>query len=339
MSNPRPTARVLIVEDDPSSRALLVHLLTREGYRPIAVGDGRDGLRAAREDEPDLVLLDISLPGLNGFEICRALRSDPRTLMLPIILLTAHTSVDDVVTGLDAGADDFLRKPFERAELLARMRSVLRLADAMREVEGAHGVIAALANAVEAKDELTEQHCQRLSALAHRLGGEIGLASSELRAVIFGAVLHDVGKIGIRDAILTKPGPLTAEEWQEMRRHPLIGERICEPLVTSREFAPIIRHHHERWDGKGYPDGLRGDAIPIGARIVGVADAFDAMVHARPYRAARTVEQAVEELRRESGRQFDPTLVAAFVPLVEARPTGVGEGFGLGALPGLGLAH
>ncbi|HLX33998.1 MAG TPA: HD domain-containing phosphohydrolase [Candidatus Limnocylindrales bacterium] len=318
MPNGRFRPRVLVVEDDVANRALLTHLLTRAGYEALAVSDGRDGLRAALEDHPSLVLLDVELPGMNGFDVCRALRADPRTVALPIILLTGRSSGGDVVAGLDAGADDFLRKPYDQAELMARVRSVLRLADAMAEIDGAHGVIAALANAVEAKDAITEQHCQRLASLAHRLGTAVELEPAALRALTFGAMLHDIGKIGVRDEILTKPGPLTREEWADMRMHPLIGERICEPLALSRAFGPIIRNHHEHWDGGGYPDGLRGDRIPVGARIVGVVDAYDAMVHARPYRPARDPEVALAELRRGAGRQFDPGLVPVFVQLILA---------------------
>jgi putative two-component system response regulator len=308
--------RVLVVEDDAANRALLTTLLTKAGYDPIDVATGPDGLRAAVEEAPDLLLLDVELPGMNGFDICRALRADPRTGALPIILLTGRGAIGDVVAGLDAGADDFLRKPYDRAELMARIRSVMRLSDALAEVEGATGVIAALANAVEAKDAVTEAHCERLAALAHRLGTAVELDAAELRALAYGAILHDIGKIGVRDAILTKPGPLTRAEWADMRLHPLIGERICEPLAVSRAFGPIVRNHHERWDGRGYPDGLRAEDIPIGARIVGVVDAFDAMIHARPYRAPRSVDQALAELRRGSGAQFDPALVPVFIRLI-----------------------
>ena len=308
---------VLVAEDDDANRSLLSRLLDRGGYRSIAVGDGRDAVRAAIDDAPDLVLLDVGLPGLNGLEVCRRLRADPRTVALPIILVTGQASSRDVVGGLDAGADDFVRKPYDEAELMARVRSVLRLAKVTAEMVGAHGVIAALANAVEAKDSTTELHCQRLAGLAHQLGMQVGLEPAALKGLVFGALLHDIGKIGVSDAILTKPGPLTRQEWAEMRLHPLIGERICEPLATASQFAPIVRHHHERWDGQGYPDGLRGERIPMGARIVGLVDAFDAIIHERPYRPARSVDEAIGELRRQAGAQFDPELVPLFLPLIE----------------------
>ena len=311
------TPTVLVIEDDPANRALLTALLERAGYRAVTASDGPSGLAAALEIAPDLVLLDVGLPGMDGLEICRRLRADPRTVTLPVVLLTGRTSVDDVVAGLDAGADDFLAKPFREAELLARLRSARRLALVVAEMESAQGVVAALANAVEAKDSMTEHHCQRLAGLAHQLATAAGLDPVSVKGIVFGALLHDIGKIGVSDLVLKKPGELTDDEWIEMRRHPIIGEQICRPLASSREFAPIVRHHHERWDGAGYPDRLKGHEIPIGARIVGLVDAFDAIIHERPYREGQTLDNAVEEIAAEAGRQFDPDLVERFATIVE----------------------
>jgi putative two-component system response regulator len=277
-----------------------------------ATGDGEAGLRAVATTRPDLVLLDVGLPGIDGFELARRIRLDLRLATLPILLLTGRTAVSDVVTGLNAGADDFITKPFARPELIARIRSALRLRRALVGMEAAHAVVAALANAVEAKDAPTERHCERLAVLGARLGVSLGLSAPELDAVTYGALLHDVGKIGVPDHVLSKPGPLTEPEWVLVRRHPEIGERICAPLASFAAFGPIIRHHHERWDGTGYPDHLRGEATSLGARIVGIVDAFDAMTHDRPYRPALSPEQALAELRRESGRQFDPELARLF---------------------------
>ena len=316
-SRPR-AAIVLVVEDDPANQALLRGILEAEGYRVRVTGDGPAGLRAVAAHPPDLVLLDVGLPGLDGYEVTRRLRGEPANATLPVLLLTGRTGVGEVVTGLEAGADDFIGKPFARAELLARIGSALRLRRALVGMEAAHAVVAALANAVEAKDVPTERHCERLALLGARLGHRADLSGAELDAVTYGALLHDVGKIGVPDAILAKPAPLTEDEWALVRRHPEIGERICAPLASFAAFGPIIRHHHERWDGRGYPDGLRGEQIEPGARIVGLVDAFDAMTHDRPYRPARSTAEALEEIRRLAGRQFDPELVPLFADVIAA---------------------
>ena len=309
----QPTAVILVVEDDEANRVLLSRLLESEGYRVHAEDDGEAGLRGVATHHPDLVLLDVGLPGLDGFELTRRLRLEPRHATLPILLLTGRTALSDVVTGLNAGADDFITKPFAHAELIARIGSALRLRRALVGMEAAHAVVTALANAVEAKDAPTERHCERLAVMAARLGQRLDLPPSELDAITYGALLHDVGKIGVPDQVLTKIGPLSDDEWGLIRRHPEIGERICAPLASFGAFGPIIRHHHERWDGTGYPDGLRGEATPLGARIVGIVDAFDAMTHDRPYRRALTAEQAIDELRHGAGSQFDRDLARMFV--------------------------
>jgi putative two-component system response regulator len=309
--------KVLVVEDDPANRALLEHLLVAEGYRVSTAEDGESAVGLVATTRPDLVLLDVGLPIVDGLEVTRRLRGDLRLATLPILLLTGQS---DVVEGLNAGADDFIRKPVSRPELIARIRSALRLRRALVGMEAAHAIVAALANAVEAKDGPTEQHCERLAVLAARLGRRLDLPDAELDAVTYGALLHDIGKIGVPDSVLTKPGVLTSDEWALVRRHPEIGERICAPLQSFTAFGPIIRHHHERWDGGGYPDGLRGEAIPLGARIVGIVDAFDAITHDRPYRPARSIEQAVDELRRASGSQVDPDLVRIFLEDIAGAP-------------------
>jgi cyclic di-GMP phosphodiesterase len=311
---------ILVVEDDEANRLLLTHLLEREGYRVVPVADGDAGYRSVAEHSPDLVLLDVGLPKLDGYEVTRRLRLDPRTSTLPILLLTGRGSQEDVVAGLDAGADDFVRKPFERNELLARIRSALRLRRALVGMEAAHAVVTALANAVEAKDAMTEHHCQRLAHLATRVSMRAGLSGAEMDAIAYGALLHDVGKIGVPEAVLTKPAPLDEDEWTLMRRHPEIGERICAPLAAFAAFGPIIRHHHERWDGMGYPDGLQGEAIPTGARIVGLVDSFDAITHDRTYRVARPVADALGEIVRQAGRQFDPYLAPLLVEEINRGP-------------------
>jgi len=314
---------VLIIEDEPTQRMLLARVLEREGYRVIGLPDGESGMRAIVEHAPQLVLLDLNLPRMDGYEICRRLRADPLTATLPVMVITAHTALDDMVAALDAGADDFLAKPVQQVELLARMRSAMRLRRAITSLERATQIVAALANAVEAKDLGLVHHCRWLAHHAARVGAQVGLRGEELEAVAYGALLHDVGKIGVSEHLLRKEGPLSEEEWGLMRRHPEIGERICAPLRASRAFAPIIRHHHERFNGTGYPDGLRGEQIPHGARIVAIADAYEAMVHGRPYQPAQPHERAAEELRRLRGVQFDPSLVPVFLDELERDSNGV----------------
>jgi putative two-component system response regulator len=320
--------RILVVEDDLSIRVLLTALLEREGFDVVIATDGVAGLAAVEAHDPDVVLLDVGLPRLDGLEVTRRLRANRATRALPVILLTARVSIDDMVAGLDAGADDFIAKPFQRPELLARVRSGLRMRRAVLGMETAQAVVTALANAVEAKDLVTEQHCERLAVVAARLCERLGLGVDEREAITYGALLHDVGKIGVPESLLSKPGPLNEDEWVVLRRHPEIGERICRPLGLSYSFAPIVRHHHERWDGSGYPDGLRGEAIPIGARIVALGDAFDAMTHDRPYRGAFSEAHAVDELRRQSARQFDAGLIEPFIASLDDVGAAVVPAFG-----------
>jgi putative two-component system response regulator len=314
---------VLVIEDEPTQRTLLMRVLEREGYRAIGLAYGESGMRAIVEHAPQLVLLDLNLPRLDGYEICRQLRADPLTATLPVMVITAHTAPGDMVAALDAGADDFLAKPVQQYELLARIRSAMRLRRAITSLERATQIVAALANAVEAKDLNLVHHCRWLAHHAARVGANVGLRGEELEAVAYGALLHDVGKIGVSEHLLRKEGPLSEDEWLLMRRHPEIGERICRPLRASRAFAPIIRHHHERFNGSGYPDGLRGEHIPLGARIVAIADAYEAMVHGRPYQPSQPHDRAAAELRQLRGAQFDPELVPIFLDELERDTQGV----------------
>jgi cyclic di-GMP phosphodiesterase len=308
-----PGPRVLVADDDPANRTLLRAMLERAGYEVAVTADGVAALAAARAQPPDLALLDIEMPGRDGIAVTRALREAPATAIVPVILVTGRGEIADKVAGLDAGATDFVTKPFDRTELLARVRASVRMKRAVDRLEDAQGVLVALANAVEAKDPTTEHHCNRLAGLALGLARLCGAPEADIEAVGYGAVLHDVGKIGVPEVILRKPGRLDDAEWAEMRRHPVVGATIVAPLRLGRFVAPIVRAHHERWDGRGYPDGLRGPAIPLGARIVTIVDSFDAMTHDRPYRAGRPVDQALEELQALAGAQFDPELTTLFL--------------------------
>ncbi len=221
---------VVVIEDEPTQRGLLTRVLERDGYQVLAVGDGEIGLRAIVENAPDLVLLDLNLPRMSGLEICRQLRLDPLTATLPVIVITAHTALDDMVAALDAGADDFLAKPVQQAELAARMRSAIRLRRSITSLERATQIVAALANAVEAKDVGLVHHCRWLAHHAARVGVQVGLRGEDLEAVAYGALLHDVGKIGVPEHLLRKEGPLSEEEWVVMRRHPEIGRAHLPPI-------------------------------------------------------------------------------------------------------------
>lgn len=280
--------------------------------------DGLEALEAVAAVAPDLVLLDVQMPRLDGISVTRTLRATDENVLLPIILVTALDDTASKVAGLDAGATDFVTKPFEPAELLARVRSSLRTRSALQRLESAQDVLVALANAVEAKDPTTEKHCSRIAVAAMAIARTAGLSVEMVEAVGYGAVLHDVGKIGVPEALLRKEGPLDENEWVEMRRHPLIGESIVEPLRLGRLVAPMVRGHHERWDGSGYPDGLVGETIPIGARIVAVVDAHDAMTHDRPYRLAMPTDAARRELEHNAGSQFDPDFTRLYLAYLEA---------------------
>jgi len=253
------------------------------------------------------------MPGMDVYEVCRHIKAGPRGRLLPVVMITALNQTDDRVRALESGADDFMAKPVERVELVARVRSALRLKALYNTLDSAEQVIFSLAAAVEAKDALTEKHTQRVAESARHLGARLGLPEVALDALYRGGIIHDIGKIGIPDVILLKPGPLDADETAVMRSHVLIGENIVRPLRSGSTLLPIIRHHHERFDGRGYPDALRGREIPRLARIVSVCDAFDALVNDRPYRPRLPVDQAVALLVDGAGHQWDPEVVDLFV--------------------------
>lgn len=311
------TPSIFVAEDDLATRALLRATLERADYHVREVDNGASALAEISRFPPDVALLDIGMPEVDGLEVTRALRRMPATALLPIILVTARGRLEDKVAGLDAGASDFITKPFEPAELLARVRTNLRLSAALARLENTQDVLVALANAVDAKDPLTEYHCGRVADRALVLARLAGLEQEEVEAIGYGAVLHDIGKIGTSEAVLTKPGRLTDAELTEMQRHPLIGAAILAPLRLGRVVGPIVRGHHERWDGTGYPDRLRGESIPIGARIVAVVDAHDAMTHDRPYRGRLDADEARNELLGHRGTQFDPAIVDLFVSTLD----------------------
>jgi len=305
--------RILIVDDESAARVALATLLRREGFEVSDASDGRVALAECSSFRPDLILLDIVMPGMDGFEVCRRIKATPETRLTPVVLVTGLTATEDRIKGINAGADDFLSKPIDINELLARARSLLRLKQFTDELENAEGVLFSLAQSIEARDPYTRGHCDRLAAMSARLGEKLGLPDEDIKALRRAGIVHDIGKVAVPDAILLKPGPLSAEETAVMRKHPVVGERICAPLRTFRLVLPIIRHHHERHDGSGYPDGLRGDEIPLTAAILQLADVYDALTTNRPYRTASPQEVALEIMQEEAERGWwDRGLFADF---------------------------
>jgi putative two-component system response regulator len=309
-------ATILVVEDDHSNRELMVRMLTRAGYTVESVSDGEAALEAVEDTRPDVILLDVQLPGLDGFAVCRAIKQRPATRLTPVVLVSGLRGREHKMEGIEAGADDILAKPWDEAELLARVRSLVSLKRYTDDLESAESVILSLALTVEARDPYTEGHCQRLAAYATSLGADLQLPADQMAALQRGGYLHDVGKIGVSDAILQKPSKLTVAEYETMKLHTVIGERLCGELRSLAAVRPIVRHHHERCDGSGYPDGLRGDEIPLLAQIVAIADVYDAITTTRPYRTAMSVLHAYDELRDETARGLHrKDLVAAFLEL------------------------
>jgi putative two-component system response regulator len=307
---------VLVVDDNPASLALLKRLLEHDRHTVVATADSSRAVSLVREVDPDLVLLDVLMPAPNGFAICQTLKNDPATLLTPVVLLTALDDSNAKIQGIEAGADDFVTKPANFAELRARVRSLLRLRRYTQDLDSAESVIVSLAQTIEARDASTDGHCQRLAMYATALGRALGLDADDLAALKRGGYLHDIGKIAIPDAILLKPARLTADEYKTIQQHPIIGDRLCGELRSLRHVRPIVRHHHERLDGSGYPDGLRGDEIPLLAQIMSVVDVFDALTTVRPYKRAYSVSEALAELRREAARGWRRRdLVEAFARL------------------------
>jgi putative two-component system response regulator len=304
---------ILMVDDEPANLELIKAYLSNVPCDVMTAGDGQAALEAAARRTPDLVLLDIVMPRMDGFETCARLKADARNRLVPVVMITGMDDTKARVRALEAGADDFLSKPVEQIELVARVQSMLRLKSSYDQLDDAQHVIIALARAVEAKDTYTEAHTGRVAASGRALAEAAGVGGKELEAIYLGGIIHDIGKIGMPDAILLKPSALSVEERHLMIQHPIIGEEIARPLRSAATLLSIIRHHHESWDGKGYPDGLAGEDIPLAARIVAICDAFDAMTSDRPYRPGRSSEAATQVLLEGAGQQWDPRLVHLFV--------------------------
>ena len=311
---------LLIVEDNDALREGLREMLNLEGFTVLAAANGREALQKMAALTPDLIVSDISMPEMDGMAFFSAVRARPEWVTIPFLFLTARGEKQDILRGKNMGAEDYLIKPLTRDELVTAVRSrlvrseQLRMAQLQRAYEAS---LTALANAIEVRDRYTRGHVERVTAYALALADKLNWSGKHLEHLRFGAILHDIGKIHISEHILFKVEPMTSAEWEEMRRHPANGAEMIKDIPYLAPAVPIIRSHHERWNGQGYPDGLISESIPAGARIVAVADSFDAMTTNRPYSPARTLENACQEILQCSGSLYDPAVVEAFRSLWE----------------------
>jgi len=307
-------AKILVADGSQQSVELIQAMLTLAGYEVLIAGDGEQALQTIVEKSPDLVLLDVMMPKLNGYQICARLKADEETRLIPVILISPRGG-EDRIRAIEAGSDDLVDRAVSRIELLARVRSLIQTKRLNDELVSLENAIIALATAIEAKDPYTQGHIERVTVYTSSLGREVGLTVEEQRLLRKGSIIHDVGKIGIREAVLLKQGILTEDDFEHLKTHTIIGNRICQPL-RSPLISQIVRHHHERYDGRGYPDRLAAEEIPLFARIMAIADAYDALTSERPYRRRLSREESLAVLREEAGKQFDPVLASIFIDLV-----------------------
>jgi cyclic di-GMP phosphodiesterase len=312
----RQNLATILIGDSLNGERLLLDVLRDQPYRLVHARYGSEVLELLLRGPVDLVVLSSESREIDGLDCCRRIKGDRRTDLVPVLMLTGEQNVHAQIAALSAGADEFLSHPLHPELALTRIQTLLRHKAATDRLEQTEAILFALAQAVEQRDRTTGDHCQRMALMSLALGSALGLSRDDLVALYRGGYLHDIGKVGMPDAILLKPGPLDDTEWETMRRHPEKGETICRPLRSLEKVLPIIRSHHERWDGSGYPDGLGRDQIPLLARVLQLADIYDALTSVRPYKTAMTPKTALELMQAETRRGWrDPELMRVFVTL------------------------
>lgn len=319
---------VLVVDDLWSNLEILETIFLDAGFEVFSAPDAFSALSIFESHKIDIAVVDVMMPGMDGYELCKKMKSANEKQFFPIILLTALIDWQSKITGLECGADDFISKPFDTAKLVTKVKSLIKLKGLHDELEHSENVILTLAVAMEARDPYIRGHSTRVGEMSISFASFLGFRKKEQEEIKKAGILHDIGKIGVSTDLLCKGGKLTDEELEAVKWHTIIGEEICRPLVSVRGILPAIRSHHERWDGRGFPDGLRGEKIPMNARILSIVDSFDAMVSERPYRNGRSLEMAIEVFRREKqGGQWDPRLLARFVEMIDLMEAGRVKGW------------
>ena len=309
---------VLIVDDNKVNVELIKAQLKPYNYNIQIAYDGEEALEKIEKSPPDIVLLDLMMPKISGYEVCRSIKQNKDTLFIPVIIITALQELEDKIKAIELGADDFLVKPFNKLELTTRIKSLLHMKSLHDELENSENILFSLAEALEAKDVYTRGHSDRVATIALAIAEEMNYSQRDLEIIHKGGLLHDIGKIGVKEHILSKPGKLSDGEMKHVQTHPKIGYDICSPLKSLEEALSCIRSHHERFDGGGYPDGLKGEEIPLNGQIMAVADAFDAMVTNRPYREGMIEKTAIKIFEDEiDSGQWNPEIVRLFLRVIK----------------------
>ena len=310
---------ILIVDDHKVNIELVKAQLKPYPYEIDSAQDGEEALAKVFTEKPDLVLLDLMMPKVSGYEVCRAIKQNKETRFIPVVIITALSELGDKIKAIELGADDFLVKPFNKLELITRIKSLLHVKEMHDDLDTSENILFSLVKALEAKDGYTRGHSERVAAYAVRLAKHLGVSEKEIEILRKGALLHDIGKIGVKEDVLLKPGRLSDDEMNHIQIHPSVGYDICKPLNSLAPCLCVIRHHHERIDGKGYPDHLDGKNISPLAMITSVVDAYDAMTTDRPYRKKMDRKQALKIFESEKGKgQWDPEMVAAFLDMIRS---------------------